>query len=71
MPMKWDAFPELKMWRWTKSDNTAVVHYNTYTHTYEASIIRAIWDRGMGLNGVGFKSHEDAKAWAALALRED
>ena len=71
MAMKWEAFPNLEMWRWKKSDNTAVIHYNSYTRTYDISLIRSIWNSGMGLSAFGFKSLEDAQAWASLITREE
>ena len=71
MPMKWEQSETAEMWRWTKSDNTVVIHLNKFNGTYEVSLIRTIWDKGMGLNAGGFESLEDAKEWAALMLRED
>ena len=59
------------MWRWTKSDNTVVIHLNKFNGTFEVSVVRSINSAGMGLNAGGFDSLEEAQEWAALMLRED
>ena len=61
MAMKWEKSEVSEMWRWTKSDNTVVIHINKFTGTYEASVIRTIWEKGMGLSATGFDSLEDAQ----------
>lgn len=71
MPMKWEQSETAEMWRWTKRDNTVVIHLNKFNGTYEVSVVRSIASAGMGLNAGGFASLEEAQEWAALLLRED